>query len=65
MSETRDPQDEQQIVKPPPQPDRLRVDTGDPNDDRSHLIDVPPTQVDEDAVSEKTDRESTAEETPE
>lgn len=47
MSRPQDPQEESTGSAPA---DPLRTDTGDPGDDRSDLIDMPPADVDADAV---------------
>lgn len=56
MSDNRDPAEEQQIADPPRQPEPLRANEGNPNDDRDHLVDAPPTQVDEEKVRENAAR---------
>lgn len=47
MSHHQDPHDESTGRAPA---DPLRTDTGNPGDDRSDLIDMPPADVDADAV---------------
>ncbi|MFB8386835.1 hypothetical protein ACFC3F_06810 [Microbacterium sp. NPDC055910] len=39
---------------PPEGPDSTHADSGDPNRDRADLADMPPTEVDDDAVRANT-----------
>jgi hypothetical protein len=54
MSDTNTPLDDEE--------NGLRTDAGNPSADRSHLIDEPPAQVDEDAIQDNAETEAETDE---